>query len=836
MKRWMIIAAVPVVLLLAGALAVKLYFTGDRLRSLILPRIESSTHRKADIGDISLSLFPSIGVEVTGFRLSNPEGTAWPNPYFLSLKSLFIDIRVMPLFGGRLEIDRVLIDEPVVYLDVTAAGKKNYSAGGAAGAAADTVPGAGGERAGAFLLTNLEVTGGRIEAHNRRLDTRWTIDGLKQSLRVEPVEGGLALSISGASGIERFSYGTGSSWTINEIPLDATEELVYRIGDDRLEFTSVKMTLRDVPLKLTGNVSDLRRETMMVDLAVGSPELTVGKLLSLLPAATMKNAGGVAATGNVSFTMDVKGPSNDRVGPGVKAVFKLSDGTIRYPALTNSITGVAVDGALDIPPGPLEAKGVGDLEVSRFAATLGTSSFSGRLRVSGFGDPSVNATLKANLALGELGRYYPLTPGTALGGSLASDVTLDGKPADPRSIRASGTMTFKDVSWSSPSMSRPVTGINGVVAFNNQAVDLKNIALGIGRSDIRLDATLKNYLSLVFDGDGKPAAKPFLSFALKSKTLNTADISSAPESDAGRAGGATGKKPPAGGLILPGIDMAGTVDVETLRTEKFTFTNAKGSVSMTDGVAKLREMRLDAFGGTIKTDGTLDLSSPDRRPFDLKLDVSGAESNEMLTPFTTFGRYLFGTLNLTTALKGDLNDTLGISTSTLTGAGNAVVQNGRLTGVPLLQKLSSFLSAEHLKEVDFKNWSQSFSIADGKLNVKDLKIGGNDADINVNGVHGLDGSMDYAMHVRLPQSVSEKVKLPGVADALLQFFKDKEGRLNLDFKVSGQTASPVLKLDTRAQEEMLKQKATDELSKKLSDPLKKASEGLKNLFKPKPKP
>ena len=59
-------------------------------------------------------------------------------------------------------------------------------------------------------------------------------------------------------------------------------------------------------------------------------------------------------------------------------------------------------------------------------------------------------------------------------------------------------------------------------------------------------------------------------------------------------------------------------------------------------------------------------------------------------------------------------------------------------GALLLEKLSGFLSADHLREVDFKNWSQSFSVADGRLNIIELKIGGADADITVNGVHGLD--------------------------------------------------------------------------------------------------
>ena len=83
------------------------------------------------------------------------------------------------------------------------------------------------------------------------------------------------------------------------------------------------------------------------------------------------------------------------------------------------------------------------------------------------------------------------------------------------------------------------------------------------------------------------------------------------------------------------------------------------------------------------------------------------------------------------------------------------------------------------------------------------------------------------MSLTLPKAASDKVKLQGVADQLVQFFRDGEGRLNLDFRVGGRADAPTLSLDTRAQEAALKQKLMDEAAKKLSDPLKK-------LFKPKP--
>jgi len=41
-----------------------------------------------------------------------------------------------------------------------------------------------------------------------------------------------------------------------------------------------------------------------------------------------------------------------------------------------------------------------------------------------------------------------------------------------------------------------------------------------------------------------------------------------------------------------------------------------------------------------------------------------------------------------------------------------------------------------------------------------------------------------------------------------------------------------VKLDTRAQEELLRKKLQDDAAKKLGDPLKKAADALKKLIKP----
>jgi hypothetical protein len=191
-------------------------------------------------------------------------------------------------------------------------------------------------------------------------------------------------------------------------------------------------------------------------------------------------------------------------------------------------------------------------------------------------------------------------------------------------------------------------------------------------------------------------------------------------------------------------------------------------------------------------------------------------------------------------LKGDLDDTLGINRKTLAGSGNVRVTDGKLLGFPLTTKLADFTGISELREVSFQQWTNAFSIADGKVEIKDLAIAAGATNFLVKGFHGLDGIMDYDLTVKLPASFSDRLKLPGVGAELIKLFKDKEDRINLNFAVTGETTSPKLSLNTRAQEEAAKRaleeqknKLIDQGKKKLEDELKKkAQDGLKKLFKP----
>ncbi|MEE9187290.1 MAG: AsmA-like C-terminal region-containing protein, partial [Bacteroidota bacterium] len=202
-------------------------------------------------------------------------------------------------------------------------------------------------------------------------------------------------------------------------------------------------------------------------------------------------------------------------------------------------------------------------------------------------------------------------------------------------------------------------------------------------------------------------------------------------------------------------------------------------------------------------------------------------------------------------LRGQLNDTLGVIPSTVSGSGKIQILDGRIEGIKVLDVLAEVLDIEQLKEINFKRWTNEFAIANGRILLSDVKIGAREAEFLIGGTHGIDGSMDYAMVVKLSRELSDRVNVGGFAQELIKALKDDQGRLSLNFRISGTLAKPVLKLDTQMQRKAAEERIRREIEKK-KEQLKaeaekkkkeleeqateKAKDIFEKLFPPKKKP
>jgi uncharacterized protein involved in outer membrane biogenesis len=822
-KIWIIILSIPLLLMIAGVVVLKAMFTGERLKAFLVPRIEEATGRTVTVADVSLNIFPSIAVEVESLLVSNTQEEGFSQRPFLTLDRLVLDVSLIPLIKGSFEIPTILIEHPVLLLEVNENGVANY-------AGEETQPASGGDTVkvsmnlgeGQFLLSNLQITGGVMEYYDRQGNTAMKAEGINQILRIETEPVMREARLWSESTVDHLSYGTLTSDLISGLRMTAKAELLFRERDDRLSIVKGEGTVQDIVLTMSGNFDSIST-TPQMNLVFESNNASIPQLLSLAPKEYMKKAEGLEGTGTAQISIVIAGTVTDSTQPDVTGSISATNATVRYGSLPKPITNVNI-----VSDFTRTAKKQ-EFRVTKFSAHLGENPMSATMTVVNFDNPSITLALNAVMNLAEVKDYYPLEQGTELSGSLKANVNIAGKVDQPAQMKASGSMDFQNVTMKTATSPNPVRNLNGSITFNNQVVESKKLSMMLGKSDVALGFLVRNYLSLMTEV--KDAPKASASMTVTSDHLYTADIMTedAPAPEAGSPGGKKKEDP----FVLPDIAMDITASIGTLTMEKFELTNVRSTMRIADGVITLQNFSGAIYNGTINTSGTLDLRNTATPLFDLALDIKSLDAHALLPNFTSFGSRLFGDLSMSTKLQGALDDTMGLVTQALTGGGNVSVASGKLTGVKVNQAIASMVGLPNLEEINFKDWANSFTIANGRMEVKDLKISALDADYFLNGSVGLDGSLDYAMSVLLPPSASAKLAVPGFAGQATELFKDQSGRIKLDFKVGGMMGNPTVSLNTDAAkkkaEDLAMQKLAEE-KKKLEDELKKkAGDLLKEL-------
>ena len=114
-----------VVVVMLGAAAVAFLVPTDYIRDQIVSLVEQQTGRMLAVkGETSFSLYPNIGVNMGDVTLSNPPGMEAGST--LQIAALNLNLKLLPLIGGQVEVDRFVLTRPVFNLQIDRAGRRNW--------------------------------------------------------------------------------------------------------------------------------------------------------------------------------------------------------------------------------------------------------------------------------------------------------------------------------------------------------------------------------------------------------------------------------------------------------------------------------------------------------------------------------------------------------------------------------------------------------------------------------------------------------------------------------------------------------------------------------------
>ena len=131
-----------------AVIAIPFVVSTDWIRDQVVAAVNAKTGRTLTIdGPTSLSVFPNLSLTVGLVAFSNPAGR---DGNLVRMEELDVGLKLLPLIGGGVEVDRLILTRPVFSLEIDQSGRPNWSfTDGAAtsGAAAASPSAASGQTA-----------------------------------------------------------------------------------------------------------------------------------------------------------------------------------------------------------------------------------------------------------------------------------------------------------------------------------------------------------------------------------------------------------------------------------------------------------------------------------------------------------------------------------------------------------------------------------------------------------------------------------------------------------------------------------------------------------------
>lgn len=754
-----VIAAVVISALIILVVLAKVLVTPERVKGVLLPRVEQALNRQVTIEEVDISLFSGIILK----RIAVME--AQEETVFLAAEQINLRYRFWPLLRMRVEIDEISLENPQIRLVRLADGSFNFSdltrlaskeneteSPEEPPTATDAEDGDGID----LLISQLAIRGGTVRLLDYQavkeprsfqvdeLDLQVSQFALDQEfpLQLTAILNGAPLSAEGKTNLGNGSANVKLGLTgLDVLPFEPyfREQLPGRLQRGRIDLDVELSRLQD-QLISEGRVS-------LLDLDLQ---------LEALPKAPLRN---------VQITVDHKIQFNQS---GRKLI--IEHGTLTFNEVPIHLAGEILleeNTALDLN------LRLNELDIAKAIAVVPTG------------------------LVEDLAAFEP-------SGLVTARLHLVGTPENPKELLRDGELRLDGVGARIGTLS---PALKGLIAIRGDSLFSENLVLSVGDSLLYLDCEAHSLMK-----------KPIVAVAnIRSDRLLLDSLLPAKSSSAG----ASSTDPPAAPsapqqekpLDLP-ITLSGTASIKQVLYRGLNIDDFQARYSLKNNVFRLQEMTGQVAGGSFKNTLTLDLGRPGYA-YQTQLVTQGVQADPLVTAFVPKAAgTVFGLLNLDLDLQGAGTEWQSLRRK-LTGKGELALQEGRLTGSNLVKELSNFLGLSELSVMGFDRASGRFAINNGRVDLTS-SMTSQDVRLAPEGDVGLDGTLDLGLDLRLSPDLTKKLDGSGRFSQLLV---DADGWGQVPLKIKGSVVQPSFALDAAMLKDALKEKAGQKLQETLEKKL-----------------
>ena len=783
-----------IVVIVAAAILIPMYVDPNDYKGEITTLVKKQTGRELQIpGDLSISVFPWLGVQTGELVFSNAEG--FGDQPMVRARGVEVRVKLLPLLRKEIQMGTVVIDQLQANLGRNKQGVSNWDdlikAAEAAPEQQEPAEPSGdqGLALAGLAVGGLDISDSRVIWEDKQAGQRYMIDQL--NLQTGELVPGQPIDIDLAMNVE-------ASQPELQGNLSLQGTVSYDLDKQQYQVTPLELESSLKGPQLPGGAADisLSADTIAADLKANTARVNALSLSAL----------------NTTIEGDIQAQNIDRKVPGLKGFVNISGDSLPdllkaagqkdlAAQLADKPASFSLNANFDADAEAGTAR-VSELEVSVLGIELSgdlnasqtntdNPALTGEFDIVGLGldatttvnaknvlkQPSYNGSLK-------LAEFNPRDLMDEL--AIEPPKTADDAVLTRLALESQYSGTANSISLSQLNLQlddTKATGSLGVADFAKQAL----------RFDLNVDQiNADRYLPPPAEGESKPAATP-----------ETA------------AAGAATELPME---TLRGLNIQGSLKIGQLTVSKARMSDVKLTINADQGVIKLAPVTAKLYEGSY--DGTVNLNATGKQPtlaVDTKLN--GVNIEPLLQDMTGEAK-LTGTANITANLNTAGADVNAMK-KRLNGKADLLFKDGAYKGInigAILRKADAVLEGRSLKEVsdkeqtDFSEMTATLNITDGVVKNDDLTA--KSPAIRVNGA-GQANLVTEQVDYTVKASVAKTAKGQGGEEL------DSVGGYTVPVRCQGTFAEPGCKPNFEGLVKAKVDKAIDEQTDKAKDKVKK---------------
>ena len=763
-KICLYIVAFVTILAAALTILVKTQVTPEKVKKTLLPLIETTLDRHVDFGEVNIGLL--TGISVADIRVMQKGG----KEDFFSIKSVELHYQLWQLLLGKVVVDQIKLNQPVIHCVRRSDGQFNFS---------DLLP--------EFPADNKSDTGPSIDKKTPKELTAAFHLLIKE---VNIVDGQVFFVDKYKNPRSPFRY------ALNTLNIKARQ-----IAFDKSFPIDLSAVVNGSNIDISGHYDvsqrsgDLTVHLAPLDILQFSPYYRAalpGKLGSALLALNLDvdfQPQQVSSKGTVSF---------DDVDLVLENFPKAPLGKVKIT--TEYALSYKFDKQLlDMSTLLLNFNGI----------NLGAE---GQLDLSNADPFIVFSLLFKQFDLREAMQKLP--PGLSrdyqqysFAGVVDGRVDLSGKMSSGLDLLKSVNLNLSDVRASAENLR---AGISGDISYQNQILQSKNLLLQYGDQQAILQLKAERSSEGLFKG----------TFSLSADTLNINKIlqeqtETNPEGSDDNDGvlQSQGQEDPPhdiGPFNLP-LDMTGRMAINRLIYKNLDINKVSAALSLKNNYLLVQNLSSQIAGGELRGNTIVNLGV---RGLTYQGELALGQSNMVplvVGLFPEFSETVSGTLQSQSWFSGYGTNPANFLRD-LHLKGTFGLKNGEVRGASLLEGFASFLGASDLKALSFQSLNGQYDLQDGLAHING-QLDSSKMKLTPTGTIDIAGRLNLHLGASFAPETLNKL---GLSDKLKETISSGDGWGKLPLQIKGKLDNPKFSYDSTALQKQIVEQASQKLMGKVS--------------------